>query len=123
MPGQRKGNIMGQTESQPESPGNITEAAGILEIALLDIRPGQTARFTRAMAEALPLIRRQPGCHGASLRPCLENPQRYLLQVYWARLTDHDPGFRQSADYRRWRALLHGFYEPFPTVEHYGQPL
>lgn len=20
----------------------------------------------------------------------------------------------------RWRALLHGFYDPFPTVEHYA---
>jgi heme-degrading monooxygenase HmoA len=42
--------------------------------------------------------------------------------VYWATLADHEQGFRGSEDYRRWRALLHGFYEPFPTVEHYGPP-
>ena len=28
-------------------------------------------------------------------------------------------GFRGSEAYDRWRALLHHFYEPFPTVEHY----
>jgi hypothetical protein len=29
------------------------------------------------------------------------------------------PGFRDSAQYEQWRALLHHFYDPFPTVEHY----
>jgi len=119
MVGQRKGNNMRQTESAPES----ATAAPILETAVLDIRPGRTDAFRQALAEALPLIRRQPGCLGAEVRPCLENPRRFLLLVTWARLADHDPGFRQSADYRRWRALLHGFYEPFPAVEHYGPPV
>jgi hypothetical protein len=43
--------------------------------------------------------------------------------VHWARLEDHTIGFRQSAEYQRWRALLHHFYDPFPTVEHYGEPV
>lgn len=96
---------------------------GILELALLDVRGKQNHAFEAALSEALPLIRRQPGCRSATIRPCVENPQRYLLLVEWASLADHDPGFRQSADYKRWRALLHGFYEPFPVVEHYGPPL
>lgn len=29
------------------------------------------------------------------------------------------PGFRGSAEYQQWRRLLHEFYEPFPTVEHF----
>jgi hypothetical protein len=28
-------------------------------------------------------------------------------------------GFRQSAQYQEWKRLLHHFYDPFPTVEHY----
>jgi hypothetical protein len=32
---------------------------------------------------------------------------------------DHTVGFRQSAEYQQWRALLHHFYDPFPKVEHY----
>jgi hypothetical protein len=35
----------------------------------------------------------------------------------------HTVGFRQSAQYQQWRELLHHFYEPFPTVQHYGKPL
>ena len=32
---------------------------------------------------------------------------------------DHTVGFRGSADYQRWRELLHHFYDPFPVVEHF----
>ena len=37
----------------------------------------------------------------------------------WDRLEDHTEGFRGSAAYEDWRALLHHFYDPFPVVEHY----
>jgi hypothetical protein len=32
-------------------------------------------------------------------------------------------GFRRSPQYQKWRSLLHHFYEPFPTVEHYESVL
>ena len=57
------------------------------------------------------------------LRPCLEDPNRYLLLVRWARLEDHTEGFRGSDRYQDWKAALHHFYQPFPSVEHYGPPL
>jgi hypothetical protein len=28
-------------------------------------------------------------------------------------------GFRGSPAYEEWRRLLHHFYDPFPTVDHY----
>ena len=37
----------------------------------------------------------------------------------WERLEDHTEGFRGSAEYERWRQLLHHFYDPFPVVEHF----
>lgn len=95
----------------------------ILETALLDVRPGRTDAFEAAMAEARPLIAATPGFRGMEVRPCLERPGRYLLLVRWERLEDHMAGFRGSERYQRWRALLHHFYDPFPTVEHYGEPV
>ena len=53
---------------------------------------------------------------------CLEVENRYVLLVQWQRLEDHTEGFRGSPEYERWRELLHHFYDPFPTVEHY-EPL
>ena len=92
----------------------------ILELALLDVKPGQEGAFEAAFAEAAPIIAGMPGCVSHELQRCLERPNRYVLLVRWRRLEDHTEGFRQSPDYQRWKALLHHFYDPFPTVEHYG---
>ena len=32
-------------------------------------------------------------------------------------------GFRGSPEYQEWKQLLHHFYDPFPTVEHYEAAL
>ena len=95
----------------------------ILEVAILNIRAGQSAPFEQAMAAVRPLIAATPGFQGIELRRCIETPDRYLLLVTWDKLEDHTIGFRQSSRYRQWRELLHGFYDPFPTVEHYSQPI
>ena len=94
----------------------------VLEVAVLDVRPGRSAEFEAAFEEARPLISSMPGFLGVDLQRCLETDGRYLLLVRWERLEDHTEGFRRSPEYERWRELLHHFYDPFPTVEHY-EPL
>jgi heme-degrading monooxygenase HmoA len=95
----------------------------ILEVAILNVRDGADAAFEAAFREASSIIASMPGYLSHELRPCIEAAGRYLLLVHWRRLEDHTIGFRQSTDYQRWRELLHHFYDPFPTVEHYGEPL
>jgi heme-degrading monooxygenase HmoA len=91
----------------------------ILEVAKLDVRPGQEADFERSFVKAQAIIARMGGYCGHELRRCVENRSRYILLVNWETLADHTEGFRGSADYQEWKALLHHFYDPFPTVEHY----
>ena len=95
----------------------------ILEVAILNVKPGRSSAFEAAMAAARPLIAASEGFEGLEVRPCIEDSSRYLLLVRWARLEDHTEGFRGSDRYQDWKAALHGFYEPFPTVEHYGPSL
>jgi heme-degrading monooxygenase HmoA len=95
----------------------------ILEHALLPVKAGQEAAFERAFAEARHIIAAMPGFGGLTLSRCLERPDTYLLLVEWNRLEDHTDGFRQSPEYQRWRTLLHPFYDPFPTVEHFATVL
>jgi heme-degrading monooxygenase HmoA len=95
----------------------------ILEVAILNVRSGTFDAFEAAFREASSIIASMPGYLSHELRRCLEAPGRYLLLVHWRRLEDHTIGFRQSAEYQRWRALLHHFYDPFPTVEHYDEPI
>jgi 2-hydroxychromene-2-carboxylate isomerase/heme-degrading monooxygenase HmoA len=98
----------------------------ILECAILDVKRGETAAFEGAFAEARALIAASEGCLSYELRRCVEKSERYLLLVRWRSLEDHTRGFRGSTAYQTWRALLHHFYDPMPTVEHYeplGRPL
>jgi heme-degrading monooxygenase HmoA len=91
----------------------------ILELAILDVRAGESAAFEQAFDEAKAIISASPGFGNLELRRCVEVPDRYVLLVAWDTLEDHTEGFRQSPAYQQWRELLHHFYEPFPTVEHY----
>ena len=92
----------------------------ILEIAQLQVRQGQTEHFEAAFAQAQSIIASMKGYRGHELQQCLENDHQYMLLVRWERLEDHTVGFRRSAQYQEWRALLHHFYDPFPTVLHYS---
>lgn len=91
----------------------------ILEVAIVDVRRGEEAAFEAAFAKAQAIISSMPGYRGHELQHCVENNSRYLLLVNWAQLEDHTEGFRGSPEYQQWRDLLHHFYDPFPTVEHY----
>jgi len=93
----------------------------ILEIAQLQVKPGQTAAFERDMAVASPLIRSIDGYLAHELQRCLENDHRYFLLVKWTTLEAHTIGFRKSAQYVEWKRLLHHYYDPVPTVEHFAQ--
>jgi heme-degrading monooxygenase HmoA len=91
----------------------------ILEVAILDIKTGSNVEFEIAFKQASTIIASMNGYISHELQHCLENKNRYILLVRWHKLEDHTIGFRESAEYQEWRLLLHHFYEPFPTVEHY----
>ncbi len=91
----------------------------VLEVAVLNVKRGEAENFEAAFARAESIIASVPGCISHELKRCIEDDHRYLLLVQWQTLEDHTVGFRGSAAYQEWRALLHRFYDPFPTVEHY----
>lgn len=91
----------------------------ILEHALLSIKPGESAAFEAAMAEARPLIAASPGFRSISVRKSCETPGLYLLLVEWDDIASHRDGFRTSERYEHWRALLHRFYDPMPIISYF----
>ncbi|MCL1467095.1 antibiotic biosynthesis monooxygenase family protein [Argonema galeatum] len=91
----------------------------ILEVAIFDVKPGTTAEFVTAFKVASSIISSMSGYISHELQRCIETENRYILLVRWERLEDHTVGFRQSPEYQEWRNLLHHFYDPFPSVEHY----
>jgi heme-degrading monooxygenase HmoA len=95
----------------------------ILEMAVLNVKPGTAAAFENALRNARRLIEASDGFQKMEVRPCLETQNRYLLLVWWESVDDHNIGFRQSDRYEEWRIALHQFYDPFPIVEHFAAPL
>lgn len=91
----------------------------ILEVAILNVRPGEWETFEQAFSGAQDIIASMPGYISHQLQRCIEDQNRYILLVNWDCLEDHTIGFRESAQYQEWKALLHHFYDLFPTVEHY----
>jgi heme-degrading monooxygenase HmoA len=110
-----------RTGSEPASDGLGKEDPGVLEHAVLDVIPGRETEFELAFAEARQFIASATGFRWLHLARCAERPNRYLLLVGWESLEDHTEGFRGSPAYEEWRRLLHHFYEPFPTVEHFTE--
>ena len=100
--------------------GNALSANMILEVAVLDVKPGLESQFESAFKQASAIISRRQGYRGHELQRCVEKNSRYLLLVRWEKLEDHTVGFRQSVEYQQWKARLHHFYDPFPIVEHYA---
>jgi len=95
----------------------------VLEHALLPVRAGSEAAFEAAVAAARPLIAASPGFISLEIRRPTASGQPYLLLALWRSVEDHRDGFRGSDRYQQWRALLHPFYDPIPTVGYFGDPL
>lgn len=93
----------------------------ILEAVMLQVRPGMSDSYEDAMRRASPLIASIPGYKGHQLQRCMEQEGKFLLLVQWEKLEDHTIGFRESAAYQEWKAILHPYYDPFPVVEHFEE--
>jgi quinol monooxygenase YgiN len=95
----------------------------ILEIAQIDVIPGQEAAFEAGVQQAVPLFKRAKGCQGVTLQRSHEKPSRYRLFVKWATLENHTVDFRESADFQEWRKLVGPFFASPPEVEHVTEVL
>jgi len=91
---------------------------GCRETARIRVRPGAEDAFEAAVAEAVPLFQRTPGCRSLELRRIVEEPSTYVLCVAWDSLAAHIDGFRASAEYAQWRALVGPFFAEPPVVVH-----
>ena len=92
----------------------------ILELADIRIQPGQNAAFEEAITcAARDIIGHAKGFQGFKVNKGIENPERYVLQVFWDTLENHTVDFRQSEAFAQWRAIIGPFFAGPPAVEHF----
>jgi heme-degrading monooxygenase HmoA len=90
----------------------------VLEVADINVRPGQEDAFVDAYREAVPLVRTSPGCRSVRMTRGIESPSRFVLLIEWDDLESHTVGFRESERFDPWRALIGPFFDGAPRVEH-----
>jgi heme-degrading monooxygenase HmoA len=91
----------------------------IFEAVMLQVKQGMEQEYEDTFRKASDIISSMKGYIDHELHRCMEVEGKYLLLVKWETLEDHTIGFRESSEYQEWKKLLHHFYDPFPTVEHF----
>src|SRR5260370_37882153 len=81
----------------------LRELSMILEIAILNVRPGREDDFEALFAQAYPIIASMPGYVSHQLQHCVETSDRYALLVDCMSLEAHTVRFRGSPECQRWR--------------------
>jgi heme-degrading monooxygenase HmoA len=108
------------TAADLQAPAHCYTDRMILELADIRIQPGQQAAFEEAIARGLSTVAvRAKGYQGAKVNRGIENPERYVLQIFWDTLEDHTVGFRESPLFTEWRAIVGPFFAVPPVVEHF----
>lgn len=91
----------------------------ILELAILSIKDGSNADFERSIKKAQAIICQSPGYLSHEFQKCVEESNKYILLIKWTSLEAHNVGFRESALFQEWRALIGSYFEGPPNVQHY----
>ncbi|HWK63227.1 MAG TPA: antibiotic biosynthesis monooxygenase [Eoetvoesiella sp.] len=101
--------------------GESHQEGGVFELALLVLKDdeGIAERFESAFSEAVVLLENAPGYRSHCLTKCLEAARHYALVVEWESLSHHIEGFRESAVYPQWKALLGLYIQPGTWVRHF----
>lgn len=96
----------------------------ILEVADIQIHPGQQAEFEAAVDRGVQAtIVEAAGFIGYELQHGIESPERYLLMIHWETLEHHTVEFRGSPAFAEWRAIVGPFFATPPRVEHFNAAL
>lgn len=91
----------------------------VLEVALIDVHPGQEDAFAAAYARAHEVLATTPGCRSVRMTRGIESPSRFVLLVEWDDVAAHEENFRATERFTTWRGHIGPFFAGPPRVEHF----
>jgi heme-degrading monooxygenase HmoA len=91
----------------------------VLEIAVIEVTPGQEDAFVAAYHRVRPEVAGAPGCRSVRMTRGVESPSRFVLLVEWDSVEAHEQGFRATERFPRWRAGIGPYFAAAPQVAHY----
>ncbi|HEY1488298.1 MAG TPA: antibiotic biosynthesis monooxygenase family protein [Micromonosporaceae bacterium] len=90
----------------------------VLEVALINVIPGQEDAFASAYAKGHPTLAGTPGCRSVRMTRGIESPSRFVLLVEWDSVEAHEQNFRGTERFTTWRSLIGPYFDGPPSVEH-----
>jgi heme-degrading monooxygenase HmoA len=91
----------------------------VLEVALIDVRPGEEDAFAGAYRQARATLAGTPGCRTIRMTRGIESPSRFVLLVEWDSVAAHEENFRGTERFATWRGLIGPYFAAPPRVEHF----
>jgi heme-degrading monooxygenase HmoA len=91
----------------------------VLEVALLNILPGQADAFIEAYRKARETLVTTPGLRSARMTQGIESPSKFTLLVEWDSVDAHIENFRATERFTTWRGLIGRYFDGAPVVEHF----
>ena len=91
----------------------------VLEVALIDVHPGQEDEFAAAYRLGHPILAGTPGCRSVRMTRGIESASRFVLLVEWDSVEAHNENFRGTERFETWRGHIGPFFARPPLVEHF----
>ena len=91
----------------------------IVEMAVLEAKPGEADALRDGLRAARTVIERAEGYLGSAFCQSIEKPERFVLSIKWVNVAAHMEGFRQSAIFPQWRSHFAHLLSGPPDVLHY----
>lgn len=91
----------------------------VLEVALIDVVPGQEDAFAAAYRTARDSVTASPGFRSIRMTRGIESPSRFVLLVEWDSVQAH-LDFRASEAFVTWRGHVGPHFAAPPLVEHFA---
>lgn len=92
----------------------------ITELADFSVAPENHEAFGEALAKGVStVLSKSEGYLGHEILSSQETRGRWVLLVRWTSTEAHTVGFRQSAAFADWRAIIGPFFAKTPYVEHF----
>ena len=91
----------------------------VLEVALIDVFPGQEDAFEASYRLGHPILAGTPGCRSVRMTRGVESPSRFVLLVEWDSVEAHTENFRNTERFVQWRGYIGGHFAKAPVVEHF----
>lgn len=92
----------------------------IIELADFSVAPENHEAFGEALVKGVStVLSKSEGYLGHEILSSQETRGRWVLLVRWTSTEAHTVGFRQSAAFADWRAIIGPFFTKAPYVEHF----